>query len=134
MQNTVYRAVGIGGRQREHVPFPSQVNVPFFHFHKVRWWTVLLEEIFPIIHFSTGNYSKWELLCVYNNFVSSLNLSHLGCYNGHKLQSSWAFVPDHTWWVYRVPYSPRRFPLCEILSLTLSLPLPAQMTKIVTVW
>ena len=52
-------------------------------FDKGGWWTVLLEEIFPIFSFSTGNSINFQVIKA-NNLI----LSHLRCCNGRKLQSS----------------------------------------------
>ena len=48
------------------------------------------------------------------NLVFSLILSHLGCCNDQKLQSSRDFTPERNWLVYSAPYDgPTQFSLCE---------------------
>ena len=40
--------------------------------------------------------------------MKSLILSHLGSCNGRKLQNSWDFDADPSWYVYSAPYDPTR--------------------------
>ena len=46
-------------------------------------------------------------------------LINLGWCNGRKLQNSWDFAPDLTWWVYSIPYCHTRFPLCQSYNYSL---------------
>ena len=66
---------------------------------KGRWWKVLLEKIFPMFDFSTGNSVNFGVMKAAN-----LTSNHLGCWNGRKWQSSWSFVPYPTCLVYRAPF------------------------------
>ena len=50
----------------------------------------------------------WILLQLWISLVRSLILSHLGCCNGLKLENSWDFNADPTWYVYRAPYGSTR--------------------------
>ena len=60
-------------------------------------------------HFSCASLAiLWILLQLWINLVRSLILSHLGCCTGRKLENSWDFNADPTWYVYSVPYGSTR--------------------------
>ena len=67
------------------------------------------------------------------NLVGSLILSHVACCNGRKLQNSWCFVPDSTWWVYSARYGPMRLSLRENYKYPLWT-LPLQSLKLSRPW
>ena len=83
------RAAGTAGQRGMCSPLPKYLNVPFFHFDNGKWWTVLLEGIFPKFNFSTGKSIKFGI-----KKAANLILSNLGCCNELKLQSPRGFASD----------------------------------------